>query len=137
MRFLVIDSMKEIEYLKRFGEIHHSISKAIRNEFADWEPEPPPNTVVMSAIGHTIATHAKEMSSSELEAIFREVERQLIEGSESIRSAVATGLLEALLHVESDKQFDFKVVVSYLGPRSVEYCREWDRFTGIKTEGLH
>ena len=73
--------------------------------------------------------------TDELKRIFSLVEFLLSEGSEPVKAAMATGYLECLMHKDPD-QGKYKVFVQYLGKHAIEYCRAWDKFTRVKTEGL-
>lgn len=44
--------------------------------------------------------------------------------------------LENLVNSSSNGRFGSKDFTKFLGPKSIEYCKAWDEFTGVKTEGL-
>ena len=64
------------------------------------------------------------------------IEIGLEKGTEPLRVAICTGFLERLLAEASAGRLPFGVLAPWLGARSLEYCREWDRFTGLQTQGL-
>ena len=69
------------------------------------------------------------------EDIFGLVERVLDSGVEPLATAVATCFLENLLNATPSgiEAIDY---VWALGPKSREYCKAWDEFTGVATPGL-
>ncbi|MFI4937899.1 MAG: hypothetical protein ACHQJ6_05245 [Candidatus Berkiellales bacterium] len=71
-----------------------------------------------------------------LASIFDLAEYLMCNGEHSVQEAVATCFLENLINVSSHGDFDITIVVPYLGKESIEYCKAWDEFTGVKTEGL-
>lgn len=71
------------------------------------------------------------------ERIFDSIEFLLEMGDEEVKDAVTTCFLENLLNAMSGGSMKAKDFVRYLKPLSIEYCRAWDAFTGIKTEGLY
>lgn len=70
-----------------------------------------------------------------IEEIFQYIEFLMVNGDEDTQTAVATCFLENILNV-TPSQIDPKCFLLYLGPQSKEYCRAWDSFTGVQTEGL-
>lgn len=59
----------------------------------------------------------------------------MTDGTETEKDAVATGLLEALVH-RADEGFDFSLIDPYIGPESRKYCHAYNEFTGNTTPGL-
>lgn len=60
------------------------------------------------------------------------------EGSEErdYDSAACTCFLENLLNRASANRIEYSRFIPYLGEKSKEYCRAWDKFTGVKSPGL-
>lgn len=56
-------------------------------------------------------------------------------GDEKIQSAMTTVLLEDLMSHDKH-EIKFSNFAKHLGSKSLEYCREWDKFTGLRTDGL-
>lgn len=56
-------------------------------------------------------------------------------GDEDVQTAICTSLLENLQNAGPEK-VQFPTFVHLLGPQSIEYCKAWDTFTGVRTEGL-
>jgi len=120
----------------RLAACHASLADRIAALTEEWKPETPPPTIIMSALGDTLAGAAVGFSGEDLECVFLAVEGLLDSGDEKVKDATATGLLEALLAQASANKVDFTLFAQYLGPQSRRYCREWDRFTGCTTPGL-
>lgn len=74
-------------------------------------------------------------SLSQVEDIFSYMEYLLVHGSEDVRNAVCTCFLENILNMTPTKIKPVRFV-AFLGPESRKFCQAWDKFTGIKTEGL-
>lgn len=51
-------------------------------------------------------------------------------------NAVCVCFLENLLNRASAKTIEYDRFIPFLGKKSKEYCKAWDKFTGVKTEGL-
>ena len=76
-----------------------------------------------------------ESNTSQINEIFSYMEHLLVNGDEDVKTAVATCFFENILNITPGK-INPKRFVEYLGPESREYCRAWDKFTGVQTDGL-
>ena len=77
----------------------------------------------------------KTNDENQLKKIFDCVEFLICEGDEKVANAMTTVFLEYLMNMSPDK-ISFKTVAKFLGKESIGYCRAWDTFCGIKSEGL-
>lgn len=96
----------------------------------------PGKCLLMDGLADAVVENAKEMGEPGLRQLFSIVELALATGDRETRDAVATCFLENLQNIASGGRFDFTLISEYLGPESRAYCRAWDEFTGVKTEGL-
>lgn len=69
--------------------------------------------------------------SDELSAL---VERLLLDGTDTVRNAVATGFLEGM---QNQTRLAGEYWAPLLGKRAKEFCRGMDGFFGVKTDRLH
>lgn len=76
-----------------------------------------------------------EGPESEVIRAFRLIEHFLTFGDEDVDTAFTTCCLENMLNVTPSK-LPAERFVPFLGPKSREYCRAWDQFTGVQTPGL-
>lgn len=51
-------------------------------------------------------------------------------------NAICTCFLENLLNHASAGDVDYDRFIPLLGPKSREYCKAWDQFTGVRSPGL-
>lgn len=121
---------------QRLAQSSSRLRSEIESVTNDWRPDAPPSTVLYAALGRQIAAASEDRDDGEKNRIFDAVEECLVSGDEEVQDAVATGLLEALLHASSAGNFEFRLVASCLGEKSKQYCRAWDHFTGCSTPGL-
>ena len=93
----------------------------------------------MFAIFSPFAAYTRELITAnnpiQLKRIFENIEFLLTEGDESVQSGVATVFLEDLMNKDPD-EIKFSSICQYLGKESIAYCRAWDEFCGVRTEGL-
>ncbi len=90
----------------------------------------------MSEFSHYIidALVRKQADTAQIREIFNFVEYLLVNGDDDVKNALSTCVLENILN-QTD-QIDPADFVPFLGNESREYCKAWDQFTGLKTEGL-
>ena len=51
-------------------------------------------------------------------------------------NAICTCFLENLINRDSSGNYDFNRILPYLNEKSKEYCKAWDKFTGVRSPGL-
>lgn len=112
------------------------LANTLSNLNEEWRPQYPPATLLYAAFGQAIATLAVQLNDLEKTRILDCIEELLSQGDESVKAAVATGLIESLLSESSANRFDFRIISDYLGLRTKQHCLDWDRFTGCATPGL-
>lgn len=119
--------------VQRLSAVSAKVAAVAAEAVAYWTPEAPPTTVVMGSIGQLLTERCEEFDDGELSAIFGVVEDVLRSGAESEKAAVATGLLEAALHVGDRLPEPLARAMSFAGPMARAYCAAWNEFCGIAT----
>ena len=107
--------------------------QALRTE---WDPESVPVTVLFSDIAHALAASLPDIQDEPRQRVFQLIEDLILCGNHDVVEGIKTGFLEALLSDASAGQIEFREIAPLLGPRTTEFCRAWDEFTGIRTPGL-
>jgi hypothetical protein len=92
-------------------------------------------TIQMFPVGDYAIDVIKSKDEIEIKRIFDFVELLLHEGDQSMQDAAATGLLEHLLN-KDPVEIKFSTFVKHMGEEAIAYCKAWDKFTGVRTEGL-
>lgn len=92
-------------------------------------------TIQMLPFGKYTIEVIKSNNEIEIKKIFGFVEFLLCNGNDFVQTAITTSYLEYLMSHDPD-EIQFASFVKYLGENSKEYCRAWDKFTGVKTKGL-
>src|SRR5437867_4007339 len=64
----------------------------------EWLPEEPPFTVLMGALGAVLGASVGTLDDKHVERIAQVIETILRDGTEEVKNALATGLLESLMH---------------------------------------
>lgn len=77
----------------------------------------------------------KKCNPEKLKEIFGFSEYLILNGDDDVKNALCTCFLENILN-QTPSEINPDQFVPYLGQESREYCKAWDEFTGVKTEGL-
>jgi hypothetical protein len=77
----------------------------------------------------------KSNKDTQIKEVFNFIEFLLCSGDDSVQNAITTSLLEYLLSKDpiEIKSCNFS---KYLGKNTIDYCKAWNEFTGVKTNGL-
>lgn len=124
------------ENIRRLADLTGPTRESLQELEHEWKPNLPPVTLAMGTVGRVLAGEVDRISKDEIQAVFDAAESLLLESDEETKNAVTTGFLESLLAQASAGRLDFRRIGPMLGNESRKYCREWDRFTGVVTEGL-
>ena len=103
---------------------------------AEWSPDVPPVTLVFASLGRAFCENANSVSHAELLDIMSAIEELITMGDTTVKNAVTTGFLEAILSESSSGRFNVNSVSQCFGPATMAYCKAWDEFTGCDTLGL-
>ncbi|MBC7817295.1 MAG: hypothetical protein IAG10_10435 [Planctomycetaceae bacterium] len=90
---------------------------------------------VFAVFSHYIADRLSRGSDPSLSEVFDYVESKLMEDDSEVDNAATTCFLENLMNRVPEK-IDPRHLVPLLGPKSRKFCRGWDEWCGVKTEGL-
>jgi hypothetical protein len=128
------------EEFTRFMEGLAAITPAVGDALeADGEPRTPDMEMPvlwMSSVGHAVAATLPALAPDAQRAVFDAVERGMSSGGELLRTALATGFLEALAHDMDRAAVPRELVTPLLGRSSRAYLDAWDSFTlGDPTPG--
>ena len=94
---------------------------------------------------HAILTHVAERVTKnflqdnydDAEELFDLIELFIIEGDEQVKNAAITCFLGNLQNIASNENdFEDAHYVSLLRAKSIEHCKKWDEYTGVRTDGL-
>lgn len=131
----MINKIESLKLLKQ-NFLDFFLSENWINYFMSSESNGPSFFGIITTFSDYAQTLFKENNTLKLKLIFEFTERMLQEGDQEVRNAFTTCFLENLLNIIPDTILA-KDFVPLLGQESRKYCKAWDEFTGIKTEGLH
>lgn len=94
-----------------------------------WDPDHPPTTVWSGDMGNALGVEIEQIPEGRLRKIFDLIEAAMLEGTDELRTSVATGLLEALANHVSAGRLSAKRLAALVGQESGSYLKAWDEFT--------
>ena len=107
-----------------------------------WNDEKPEPSQIMECTVMRIFTGyvadlltAQDRDQTLIKEIFSVAEYLIEEGDEDVQNSVCTCFLENLINI-TPEQIQPAAFVPFLGHKSRDYCKAWDEFTGVYTEGL-
>lgn len=116
-------------FAARLAATTPAIGDALEADDEERAPDMEMPVLWMSAVGHAVAAVLPTLSASGQRAVLDVVEDGMASGGELLRTAVATGLLEALAHDMDRSRVPRDLVEPLLGEQSRAYLTEWDAFT--------
>lgn len=126
---IVINKDNIGQYICKFINLSDS-SKAAVNKFLDyWEgEEEPPFTSLFSNIGTAIVHDFSTFDDAVRSEIFAHIELGMNSNDEYLATAVATGLVEALVNASDDNPELWNKIESCLGSESRSHALAWKKF---------
>ena len=122
--------------LKELVHLDESFASALAESQSECGDEELLLVALMGDFAHTIVDQVDSKTPAQMQRLFQYLEALMQEGEEDMQTAIATGFLESLLSASSSGRLDFARIVSFLGPLSRQYCKDWDEFTGCFTPSL-
>jgi hypothetical protein len=124
------------KYLDRIADLAPQLRESLATLNAEWSPEVVPITVAGGGLAQALIEHFEQLPKDTVRSVFELCEQVLDNGSAEEQAALSTGFLETLQHADGERLFDFKALISYLGPKSKEHCLAMDEFWKVTTRGL-
>lgn len=90
-----------------------------------WRPDEPPITTLFAALGDRIAENFEITEPDVNKRIFELIESGMASGDQRLITAVATGLIEALISMMASKEKDLTKLMQALGGLSRKHAKAW------------
>lgn len=132
--------VSEIEILEILSREFPGFKDAWEKEVNDiWDGDNPGLSLTLAGFSHYIKDLIAENNVNNkdtIELAFKLAEKFMVEGDSRVQDAVATCFLENLINAVAWGRIPASGFVHLLGEESRKYCKAWDDFTGVKTEGV-
>jgi hypothetical protein len=93
--------------------------------FEYWEPDPPPVIVLFAALGKELARQFDAVAHKDKENIFQLIEDGMTSDDVALRTAVATGIIEALIGATGVDEILWSRISLQLGDVSRHHAEAW------------
>ena len=90
-----------------------------------WRPDEPPVTTLFAALGYRIAEDFSNAGIDTNRRLFSLIEQAMESGDQRLVTAVATGLIEALVTRAVRSEYLWDEMTLLLGPRSRHHVEAW------------
>jgi hypothetical protein len=117
-----------LEYLRKFASEAPGLDEALTECVKEWEPETPPITIAFAQVGHAIAEHLDSYDISTTKRVFRMIEEAMASRDEVLATAMATGLVEAIVTASDKREGLWKKLELLFGSQSLKHANAWRNF---------
>lgn len=104
------------------------LNETLEHCLQDWGTEAPPATVVFGKIGDAIAENLAVIPDDVRQKIFAGIEGAMVSQDSALKTAMATGLVEALVAGADKKAGLWTELETLLGPASMRHAATWRNF---------
>jgi hypothetical protein len=101
------------------------VQAAHQEVLGEWLLEEPPVTTLFAALGDRIAEDFDSTSADSSHEMFLLIEKAMDSGDPGLVTAVATGLIEALVNRAVRSESLWTRIAPLLGPRSLNHAEAW------------
>lgn len=115
-------------YLKKMASFSTVILEKIESVNKYWSPEEPPVIVLFSQIGKTLARIYPSFENAQKESVFQHIEEGMTSTNDELATAVATGLIEAIVTSTDGDHLLWAKIEKSLGHKSKEHALAWKNF---------
>lgn len=113
------------EFLGLLVAASDGVQAAYREIIDEWRPEEPPVTTLFAALGYRIAEDFDSAGIDANRRLFLLIEQAMESSDQALVTAVATGLIEALVNRAVQRECVWKQIAPLLGPRSLHHAEAW------------
>lgn len=113
------------DFVGLLAAISGGVQAAYQEVLAEWLPEEPPVTTLFAALGDRIAEDFDSAGVDTNRQVFSLIEKAMGSGDSGLVTAVATGLIEALVTRAARGEDLWKRMAPFLGPRSLRHAEAW------------
>jgi hypothetical protein len=117
-----------LDYLRSFVADVPALNAALNRSLQSWGTETPPNTVIFAEVGDAIASNLATLPNEVRRKVFAAIEEGMVSQDTALSTAMATGLVEALV-ANADKKPDmWKEFENLFGAASMKHAAAWRNF---------
>ncbi len=113
------------DFLGSLAAISVGVRATHQEVLDEWSPEEPPVTTLFAALGDRIAEDFDNADGNTNRQVFSLIEEAMEGGDSGLVTAVATGLIEALVTRTARDEGLWKRMTPFLGTKSLHHAEAW------------
>ena len=117
-----------LNFVNAFVDQSLDLKLAHQKMLDEWMPENPPLTILFGALGDQVIENLSGREEAANRRIFQLVETAMASDDEELRTAVATGLIEAVVTKTDGKEALWQYALSLFGDLSKKHAEWWRGF---------
>lgn len=114
-----------VQFIKKLMKTSNFLQSIGQETFEYWEPDPPPVTILFAAVGKELARRFDSMENESKEIAFEFIEEGMNSNDNALTTAVATGIIEALISESSRHEGLWPRIELQLGSISKRHAEGW------------
>ncbi|MCA6963831.1 hypothetical protein [Pectobacterium odoriferum] len=116
------------EYLSVFTQKSEYIKNEVNQSIEYWLPDPPPTILLFSLVGKALVKQLALLRESDKLIFFQHIEMGINSENADLATAVATGLVEALVTASDEDESVWGKIENYLHSESKNHALSWRDF---------
>ncbi|GKW01866.1 hypothetical protein PEC301877_06810 [Pectobacterium carotovorum subsp. carotovorum] len=116
------------EYLSVFTHKSEYIKNEANQSIEYWLPDPPPTILLFSLVGKALVNQLALLRESDKLNFFQHIEMGINSENTDLATAVATGLVEALITASDEDESVWGKIENYLHSESKNHALSWRNF---------
>ncbi|UAY94274.1 hypothetical protein KSL88_09950 [Pectobacterium polaris] len=116
------------EYLSMFTQRSEYIKNEVSNSIKYWFPDDPPTVLLFSLVGKALVNQLALLRESDKLIFFQHIEMGITSENTDLATAVATGLVEALVTASDEDESVWEKIENYLHSESKNHALSWRDF---------
>ncbi|MBK9579204.1 MAG: hypothetical protein IPO40_19210 [Fibrobacteres bacterium] len=112
-------------FIEKFKEQFPRFQQLAAQESANWAPDEISDFLLVSSFGGALGFEIDSFDDLEKARLFALIEAGVCSEDESTSTAIATGLLEAMVSRSFQFPEKWEMVKSLMGPESIRYVTAW------------
>ncbi|CAN5896646.1 hypothetical protein BH11PSE12_BH11PSE12_34370 [soil metagenome] len=113
------------QFVRRFTELSDVLDAAKQEVFDHWKPDQPPMTILFAALGKEMARQFDAIDEDARQIAFQYIEVGMNSNDVVLKTAVASGLIEAMI-AEASRSEELRLKIeAQLGAASQRHALAW------------
>ncbi len=114
-----------VQFIEKMMKTSDFLQSIVLETLEYWEPDPPPVTILFAAIGKELTRRFDSMGNESRGIAFELIEDAMNANDNALKTAVATGVIEAIVSESSRNDELWSRIELQLGSASKHHAEAW------------